>query len=95
MAVSKKSKSATSKLQPIRVIINNPFMNGIDGYQAPPGFLVTGVRCSKGVGGTYARDGISELELTLSHISSFFVEPAKTRKAVRKKVRRKPSKRET
>lgn len=54
--------------RPFKVRIDNPRMGLANGIQAPIGYVMTGIECTAGVGGKYAIDGISQLEITFTHI---------------------------
>lgn len=65
---SSEIEAAVTRRRPFKVRIDNPFMGLANGIQAPIGYVMTGIECTAGVGGKYARDGISQLEITFTHI---------------------------
>lgn len=45
----------------VQISINNPLMSGANQAVCPPGTAITSISATKGVGGKYASDGISEI----------------------------------
>lgn len=74
LALAERVESMTAALSPregpdsIIAQINNRHMAGPDEMRCGPGYFVAGIHASRGVGGRYAVDGISELTVTCARV---------------------------